>query len=78
LTLPNFLAVPFVVGATDLISTLPQRLAARLAPLTHVVFLPPPLSSPSVTIHLAWHPRSDSSPLHLWLRRMIKSVAETI
>lgn len=78
LILPNFAAVPFVVGTTDLISTLPQRLAARLAEAAQVVALPPPLPSLAVTIHLASHPRDAASPLHRWLRATIKDVAATI
>jgi len=78
LTLPNFAIVPFVVGTSDLISTLPQRLAARLADTARIVAVPPPLPAPSVTIHLAWHPRSAVSPLHRWMRAAIKDVAGTI
>jgi DNA-binding transcriptional LysR family regulator len=78
LTLPNFATVPFVVGTTDLISTLPQRLATRLAAAAHIVTLPPPLPAPSVTIHLAWHPRNAASPLHRWMRTAIKDIAGTI
>jgi DNA-binding transcriptional LysR family regulator len=78
LTLPNFAAVPFVVGATELISTLPQRLVARFGNLAHVVAVPPPLPARSVVVHLGWHPSSAASPLHTWLRATIRKVAETI
>ncbi len=78
LTLPNFTTVPFVVGASDLISTLPQRLVKRLQAAAPVVSAPPPLPNRAVTIHLAWHPRSTASPLHAWLRTTIKSIAGEI
>ena len=78
LTLPNFVAVPFVVGATDLISTLPRRLVERLAPLARVIAVPPPIPSAQVTIHLSWHPRSATSPLHSWLRSTIKGIAASL
>jgi DNA-binding transcriptional LysR family regulator len=78
LTLPSFIAVPFVVGATDLISTLPKRLVSRFGAVAKVISVPPPLQAPVVTIHLAWHRRSVGSPLHNWLRRTIKSVSAEI
>ena len=78
LTLPNFAAVPFAVGATDLISTLPRRLLGRLGSLARVISVPPPFPPRFVTIHLAWHPRSAPSPLHNWLRATIKKVATTV
>jgi DNA-binding transcriptional LysR family regulator len=78
LTLPNFVAVPFVVGATDLISTLPRRLVARFGPLAQVISMPPPLPTAQVTVQLAWHPRSAASPLHVWLRKTIRTAAAAI
>jgi|SRR5579875_1243835 len=78
LTVPTFLTVPFVVGSSDLISTLPRRLATKLAPATHIVAVPPPLQAPEITIHLASHARSTASPLHRWIRETIKAVASRI
>jgi LysR family transcriptional regulator, transcriptional activator of nodD3 and syrA len=78
LTLPNFASAPFIIGATDLISTLPERLIVRLGEPAGVIAVPPPLPARALTIHLGWHPRSSASPLHIWLRGVFKSVAATI
>jgi DNA-binding transcriptional LysR family regulator len=78
LTLPSFAVVPFVVGATDLISTLPKRLVTTLAPLARVVAVPPPLPAPSTTIHIAWHSRAALSPLQTWFKAAVKDIASTI
>jgi DNA-binding transcriptional LysR family regulator len=75
LTLPNFTSVPFIIGGSDLITTMPRCLGTRLAAEARIVCLPPPLPVPPVTIHLAWHPRSGASPLHRWMRTRIKAIA---
>ncbi len=75
LTMPSFAIVPFVVGATDLISTLPKRLVTMLAPLAHVVAVPPPLPAPSTTIHIDWHSRTALSPQQLWFKAAVKDIA---
>jgi DNA-binding transcriptional LysR family regulator len=78
LTLPNFTSVPFIIGGSDLITTMPRRLGSRLAAAARIVCIPPPLPVPRVTIHLAWHPRSGASPLHRWMRAKIKAIAAEI
>ncbi|MFE2873417.1 LysR substrate-binding domain-containing protein [Embleya sp. NPDC059259] len=35
--------------------------------------LPPPLTTPAVPIHLAWHQRYDNDPAHAWLRAEVRS-----
>ena len=78
LRLPHFASVPFIIGGSDLITTMPRGLGGRLATAAKIVCLPPPLPVPPVTVHLAWHPRSAASPLHRWMHETIKDVAATI
>lgn len=78
LTLPNFTSVPFIIGGSDLITTMPRCLGTRLAAAARIVCIPPPMAVPPVTIHLAWHPRSGASPLHRWMRTRIKAIAAEI
>jgi DNA-binding transcriptional LysR family regulator len=78
LRLPHFASVPFIVGGSDLITTMPRGLGTRLGAAAKIVCLPPPLLVPPVTVHLAWHPRHATTPLHRWMRETIKKVAATI
>jgi DNA-binding transcriptional LysR family regulator len=78
LSVPNFTSVPFIIGGSDLITTMPRALGTHLAAAARIVALPPPLPVPPVTIHLAWHPRSAASPLHRWMRETIKAAAAAI
>jgi DNA-binding transcriptional LysR family regulator len=78
LRLPHFASVAFIVGGSDLITTMPRGLSTLFAAAAKIICLPPPLAVPPVTIHLAWHPRNAASPLHRWMREAIKDVAASI
>jgi DNA-binding transcriptional LysR family regulator len=71
LRVPGFLIVPVIVGKSDFINTGPARLAERLAALHPVRLLPPPLPIPRFGLAMAWHPRLDNDPAHLWLREAV-------
>jgi DNA-binding transcriptional LysR family regulator len=68
---PSFLAVASVVAETDLISTVPKRVATHVAqglPIT-IYDLPLPLPGPDFAIY--WHPRSQDDAGHKWLRERV-------
>jgi DNA-binding transcriptional LysR family regulator len=75
LRLPHFASVPFVIGGSDLVTTMPRGLGTLLAAAAKIICLPPPLPVPPVTVHLAWHPRNAAAPLHCWMRETIRKVA---
>jgi DNA-binding transcriptional LysR family regulator len=74
---PHFASVPFIVAATDLIATVPERLVARFSSLKLQVF-PPPLTIPSFRLAMLWHERYTADPAHLWLRRQTAATAARI
>lgn len=74
LRVPGFLAVPFIVGAGDMIATVPKRLAMALARAANVRIFPPPLPVEGYSIHLVWHRRSDGDPALAWLRERIEAL----
>jgi DNA-binding transcriptional LysR family regulator len=78
LRLPHFASVPFIIGGSDLVTTMPRGLGTLLAAAAKIVCLPPPLPVPPVTVHLVWHPRNAASPLHRWMRETIQAVASEI
>jgi DNA-binding transcriptional LysR family regulator len=71
---PSFLAVGNVVAQTDLISTVPRRIAEHFAQVLPVVMYDPPLAIPSPDFALYWHPRSQEDPGHKWLRGKIAAL----
>ena len=68
---PTFLAVGDVVARTDLISTVPRRIAARFTQGLPIVVYDPPLPLPSPDFAIYWHPRSQADAGHKWLRGKI-------
>jgi DNA-binding transcriptional LysR family regulator len=72
LRLPAFAAVPGVIATSDLIVTLPRRVAETIARGGDFVVLRPPFTLPDVIVMLAWHQRNDADPAHAWLRDTIE------
>jgi DNA-binding transcriptional LysR family regulator len=71
LALPNFAVAPHVIAETDLVCTLPVRVARRYAELLALHVAEPPMEIPGFTISMAWHDRLDRDPGHTWLRQKL-------
>ncbi len=78
LTLPSYGSVAAVVEATDMIATLPRRLAQRSVERDGLVMLELPYSPLSVPVEAVWHERSDRSPSLRWLIDQFKAVAAQV
>jgi DNA-binding transcriptional LysR family regulator len=75
LRVTNFLIAPVVVCETDLINTMPARLARHLAKTYPLRLLAPPLELPKFEYSMFWHPRLDRDPAQLWLREFVARVS---
>jgi DNA-binding transcriptional LysR family regulator len=64
----NFLTIPFMMAGTDLIATMPLRLAQALQQQHPLQIMEPPLRLPRVRYAAYWHERSQKDPGHRWLR----------
>jgi DNA-binding transcriptional LysR family regulator len=76
--LPGSAGIPFVVAATDLIATLPSRVVRDLTPIANVLLLPAPFPALEVSPHLLWHTRSETVPMHVWLRSVIVEISHEV
>jgi LysR family transcriptional activator of mexEF-oprN operon len=72
---PRFLAVPFLVRAAPVITTMHARLALLFAQSLGLSLSVPPLDLPELLIWLLWHASYDHDPAHLWLRQTIARLA---
>lgn len=70
----SFLLVPSLLAETDLLSTVPARLARRWA--DSLAVLAPPLDLAGFSIHMGWHPRSHADPALIWLREHALAAGE--
>jgi DNA-binding transcriptional LysR family regulator len=75
LRVTNFLIAPVVVCETDLINTMPARLARQLAKTYPLRLLPPPLDLPTFEYGLYWHSRLDQDRAQRWLREFVGRVS---
>lgn len=69
LRVPHFIAVGPILQSTDLIATVPQRLAERIEAPFVLASSPHPARLPDIAIHLFWHARYHRDPGSLWLRQ---------
>jgi DNA-binding transcriptional LysR family regulator len=71
---PTFLAIGNVVGFSDLISTVPKRVATDFSQRLPISIYEPPLTLPLPEFALYWHARSQEDTGHKWLRRKIAAL----
>jgi DNA-binding transcriptional LysR family regulator len=68
LRVPHFTVVPMVLQRTDLILTLPRRVARVYERLGNFKSLPLPLPIPPADVGVHWHERFDGDAGNRWLR----------
>lgn len=71
----TFLVAPGLIARTDLVLTLPRRLAHRAAETLPLRVVEPPIALPTFTLHAAWPERLHHDPGHAWLREQLRAVA---
>jgi DNA-binding transcriptional LysR family regulator len=76
LRIPSYVGVAFVVEGTDLVVTIPQRLADVLKGHGNFRIFPPPMPLPSYSIKQHWHERFHQDPGNQWLRSVISKVLQ--
>jgi DNA-binding transcriptional LysR family regulator len=78
LIVPHFLSAPLIVAETDMILSLPSRIAEQFKKFAPLEIFPAPLELPSYDLAMIWHPLSDKDPAHLWLRDTITLACKSL
>ena len=68
LQVPHFLSVPYLVAQSDLLVTVPDKLAQAAAAVHGLQVLPHPVDLPAFEVNLFWHRRVHQEPSNQWLR----------
>lgn len=76
-SVPSFLVAPFLVANTELVATLPERLAQELAAWLPLRLFEPPLELPGFTLSMLWNERLEHDPSHRFLRELIRDIAKS-
>ncbi|WP_254451766.1 LysR family transcriptional regulator [Duganella vulcania] len=74
LRVPHFLAGAMLVADSDMILTLPSRLARRLAERLPLALLDLPLRVAPLSPAMIWHERFHGDPAHAWARQQLIEV----
>ncbi|MGO4122822.1 LysR substrate-binding domain-containing protein [Inquilinus sp. YAF38] len=69
--LPHFLVAPMLVARSDMILSLPRRLARQAAAMVPLTVLELPLDLDPLSMSMIWHERRQDDPAHAWLRRQV-------
>ncbi|MEJ8821976.1 LysR family transcriptional regulator [Variovorax humicola] len=71
LRVPHFVAVGHILSGTDMIATLPQRLAEKIVEPFGLTWSKHPAPLPDTAITMFWHARYHQDPANQWLRDFI-------
>jgi len=71
LTVPHYVSVGHILQSSDLITTVPERLADRLLEPFGLVKVAHPAKLPDVAINVFWHAKYHRSPANRWLRGVV-------
>ncbi|MGL5132649.1 MAG: LysR substrate-binding domain-containing protein [Planktothrix sp.] len=78
LKLPHFLSAALIVGQTDMILTLPRRIALIFASIAGVTIFDPPIDLGNYNYMQIWSKHSDHVPFQMWLRDLIRIQTQDI
>ena len=74
LRVPHFIAGAMLVAESDMILTLPGRLARRLADKLPLTLLELPLQVAPLAPAMIWHERVHGDPAHIWVRQQLVDI----
>ncbi|MDO8705422.1 MAG: LysR family transcriptional regulator [Sulfuricaulis sp.] len=78
MTVTSILMLPYVVAESNLVATLPARLARHYATFLPVRLHHLPFDAPRIMNHMVWHERTHRVGLHQWVRDLIRQIVRDI
>jgi DNA-binding transcriptional LysR family regulator len=71
LTVPHYVCVGHILQGSDMIATVPEKLADKLLEPFQLAKLPLPAKLPDVAITVFWHAKYHRAPANQWLRTVL-------
>jgi DNA-binding transcriptional LysR family regulator len=78
LQVPHILVLPRIIADSDLIITIPEKLARDYEKQLPLKILEPPKPLPSLKFHMYWHEKNQKSSAHIWLRNLLIEISQRI
>ncbi|HEU4387119.1 MAG TPA: LysR family transcriptional regulator [Blastocatellia bacterium] len=75
---PHFISAAYIVAESELIATVPERLALELKKKLKLKTLTPPIAIPPFRLTALWHERRQADPGHVWLRALFSEAAGSV
>ncbi|KYF55496.1 LysR family transcriptional regulator [Sorangium cellulosum] len=75
LQIPHFLVAAHIVAQTDLVLTVPARIAQVFADMEALRVMKPPVELGGFSLDQVWHERQAKDPAHMWLRGIFAEAA---
>lgn len=72
---PEYLSLPSIVAATDIVAILPGRFAHLAMADYGLKSVTPPVPMPDLEIVMVWKPAQNDDPVHAWLRSALMDIA---
>lgn len=76
--LPSLAMVPQLIAGTDMLATLPERLAHSFAAHYAVRVVPLPFDAGLLKVRAIWHERMHASNAHKWLRQAFQDAGRLV
>jgi DNA-binding transcriptional LysR family regulator len=71
LTVPHFVAVGHILHHSDLVATVPERLAKALVGPFGLAYVGHPATLPEIAINVFWHAKFHKDPANVWMRELV-------
>ncbi len=71
LTVPHFVAVGHILQHSDMVATVPERLAQALVDPFGLSYVKHPAALPEIAINMFWHAKFHKDPANEWLRGLV-------
>lgn len=78
ITTPYMLALPAILVPTDIIATVPNRVAIQLAQLHNLTVFELPIKTATWTVSMLWSKLADKDGANVWLRQTLNTIGQTI
>jgi DNA-binding transcriptional LysR family regulator len=70
-SVPHFAAVPYILSSTELVATVPQKLAERASAPFDLQYVASPLALAPLQTNVFWHRRYNQDEGNRWLRALV-------
>jgi DNA-binding transcriptional LysR family regulator len=75
---PHFFVAPALVARTNLVLTIPERVARLAADLHGLRVIAPPLELPDFAVQVVWHKANDTGAANVWVRELLQRAADAL